>query len=477
MFLPASASLPILPPPFTSILSAHDPSSLNNGHDQFSTSQPSPRRPNSHLPHPSSLRNPNSLQNLLLDEVAISSRKTAISTYGYSWLRPAGVAKTMLGRREEDAEREELERQMREQEEMEQEMERGEELARQTRLREQQGQGGPAQGEEVEQRDLDDEIPDANVVPMQHGDDGERRGDADLDDEIPDADAENSFGDEDDDVEGETGITDEVEHTNLGEGDTSRPTATQVGYRGNQHPTTRQLRGQEAQATQQAFLRRRDQEQAEQEALANAMLDEDEQALADRDLDTELPTEDENGMPIRDLDDDVPEADDDEEIGEGEWQHTDTELDEDESGMMLMEDEGDVSMDMSVGGGRRSVSGNVAAATTGAGTVFATPGSSMIQTPTTGDTRSGGRGWLGRRSLSGRGRTGNLFAGIIGRGTRGGAGIGSPQAPTLIPPQIEPDGTQETALGHGQQPQPQPRRRSGRSGLGSETRSARESLD
>ncbi|ERF77088.1 hypothetical protein EPUS_06306 [Endocarpon pusillum Z07020] len=511
MFLPASSSLPLLPPPFTSILSTHYPSSPANTHDQYSNNQPSQRRSNLHQSNPSSLRNPNSLHSLLVDESVIASRKAAISTYGYSWLRPAGVAKTMLGRREEEAEREELERQMREQEEMEAEIERGEQLARQGRLRGEQllegegeGEGEGAGAEGVGQRNLDDDIPDADEgLPTQQENGGEAQedaGDVDLDDEIPDADADdadNSLLEDDSNVEGETGITDEVELTNIRETDTLprlAPTTTRPAP-GTQNrgalpsPTvTQQTTPQARQAIHQAYLRRREleQQQAEQEALAHAMLDEDEQALAERDLDAEIPDEDldenEIGIQAPDLDDDIPEADDDG-IGEGEWQHTDTELEEDESAVaMLMEDDegGDVSMEMSVidggggGGGRRSVAGNVLA------TPASLEGSSMLHTPpTTGDVGSGARGWLNRTSIPGRGGAGNLFARITGSGRGGGSGSGSPQAPaTRLQPQTEGTSVQEQGQGQGQgQGLQQVRRRSGRHGLRRENRSVRDSLD
>jgi hypothetical protein len=354
---------------------------------------------------------------------------------------------------------------MREQEEMEMEMERGEEMARQARIREQQQQND---GEEVGQRDLDEDIPDADERPAPH-----EHEDPDLDDDIPDAEADGAFDHEDTDIEGETGITDEVGHTTLADDDNpvahlAPTTLPPPSTRTAPNPNTTQLRSREAQAAHQAFLLRRSRDQAEQEALANTMLDEDEQALADRDLDADIPNEDENGIEARDLDDDVPEADDDIGADQGEWQHTDTELEEDESGMMLMEDEGDISMDMSVVDvARRSLSGNAAGARN---SMLATPAgeaSSMLHTPATGNIGSASRSWLSRRSLSGRDRTGNLFAGIIGRGS--GSGIGSPHAPTLIQPQPEEQEREEA--------QQQQRRRSGRSGFGRENRSVRESLD
>lgn len=410
----------------------------------------------------------------------------------------------MLGRREEEAEREELERQMREQEEMELEIERGgEEVARQARLRElqqqqqeQQGVGVGAGGEETGQRDLDDEIPDATAQHELDGD-GDGDGEEDLDDDVPDAD--NPFLESDDNVEGETGITDEVEHTNLEEGDNNlspQPAAATStiaappGNRGAQILNPQQLR------PQAPAYHHHDQEQVEQEALLTAMLAEDEQALADRDLDADIPTlDDEDELDTRNLDDDVPEADDDE-IGEGEWQHTDTELEEDESGMMLMEDEGDVSMDMSVVEGRRSVSGLLAAAAAAAAgggggsrrSMLSTPaaegGSSMLHlhTPTSGDGGGAlgvGRSWLSRQSLSTRERTGNLFAGIMGRGSTAGSGGGSPQAPMAqTHGQMGGGHAQELEQGQQQQQQQQQQlRRSGRRGLGRENRSTRESLD
>ncbi len=391
---------------------------------------------------------------------------------------------------------------------MEAEIERGEELARQARLREEQlpeGEGAGAGG--VEQRNLDDDIPDADEGPPTQqenvGEADEDVGDADLDDDIPDAeDADNSLLEEDSNVEGETGITDEVELTNIRDADTlPRPAPTTTRPVPGTHnrgappnPTlTQPITPQTTQAMHQILLRRREleeqqrqqqQQQAEQEALANAMLDEDEQALADRDLDAEIPDEDidENDFSIQapDLDDDIPEADDDE-IGEGEWQHTDTELEEDDSAVaMLMDDEGeeggDVSMDMSIidGGGRRSIAGNVLA------TPATLEGSSLLlHTPaTTGDVGSGTRGWLNRRSLSGTGRAGNLFARFTGTGSGsgresgGGSGSGTASPAARVQPQMA--GTSAQELGQQQQ---QVRRRSGRHGLRRENRSVRDSLD
>ena len=206
----------------------------------------------------------------------------AIQMYGYSWLRPPGCSKTMLGRREEEVEKEEVERQLREAEEGEERAMMMEEMSRQQQLQE-----AAARGEEgaEEDRDLDEEIPDADPDQMD--------GDEDLDDELPEADDNTNIAY----TEGETGITDDVEHTNLGD----------AAYVVN--------------------------EDDDQEVLANVMLDEDEQGMAERDLDEEIPDVAPRDEIERDQDDVVPEAADNNDA-EGEWQHTDTELEEEDESRM-----------------------------------------------------------------------------------------------------------------------------------------------
>lgn len=49
----------------------------------------------------------NSLSSLQLEERALHARKNNIASFGYSWIKPAGCSKTMLGMKEEEAEREE----------------------------------------------------------------------------------------------------------------------------------------------------------------------------------------------------------------------------------------------------------------------------------------------------------------------------------------------------------------------------------
>ena len=262
----------------------------------------------------------------------------------------------MLGRREEEAEREEVERQLREVEEQEAMALASEEEARRQAVIE--------RGEVQEQgeRDLDEEIPDADEIG-ENAEDEER----DMDDDVPEADDMDrtnlTFGATATEHlrEGETGITDDVEGTNLGE---ARPAVSSV-------------------------FREFDPE--EQEALANEMLDEDEQGMAERDLDDDVPEA--GGMGERNLDDDVPEADD-----QGEWQHTDTEeepMDDDEEG---------AGMDIS------NLDQSSLQQTHGI-----TPGQSSIamdgQTPDGVSTTGSGRRWFSggaRRNLFGRG-TGNLF--------------------------------------------------------------------
>jgi hypothetical protein len=317
----------------------------------------------------------------------------------------------MLGRREEEVEREEVERQLREVEEQEALALAGEEEARRRSMMAR----GEVQGEG--ERDLDDEIPDAEQLAhaAEREDDAER----DMDDDVPDADdgdrTNMTFGNTttttDLILEGDTGITDDVEGASLG--DPSRPVLNAM------------IRAMAGDGTSFAEFDTR-----EQEALANAMLDEDEQGMAERDLDDDVPNAGDVGE--RDLDDDVPEADG---ADEGEWQHTDTEeegMDEDESGMDISNlDQGAFVRTQGVTPGQRSA---------------AMPG-----TADSADSSGSGRRWFAggaRRNLFGRG-TGNLFG--------------------LTPPQQQQQQPDSEQLSDGRAP-----RRSGR--FGRENR-ARDSLD
>lgn len=242
----------------------------------------------------------------------------AIAMYGYSWLKPAGCVKTMLGRREEEVEREEVERQLREVEMQERLAVEAEEQERLAALREQAEAGGEmTEGD----RDLDDEIPEApEGEEMDELEDDGMGGD--LDDEIPEAEddelqEEDLDGDDDDvnqeqwvydtrregesDEEGETGITDEMGQTRI-----------------RAEPARTRPRGI---SESEYYVDERD-----AEALANAMLDEDEMGEMgfEEDADGQGMGEGE-----RDLDDDVPEADES-------WEHTDSELEDSEMDISIL---------------------------------------------------------------------------------------------------------------------------------------------
>ncbi|KAJ5595870.1 hypothetical protein N7450_002328 [Penicillium hetheringtonii] len=125
----------------------------------------------------------NSLAALAAEERALRVRKQNIATYGSSWIRPAGCAKTMQGMKEEEAEREEAL------------------AAAQTEMGAIDGEGimeddlGMTQGEEDDEegmeRDLDEDIPEAEEGLVEEGEEGEDIGDEegymerDLDEDIP----------------------------------------------------------------------------------------------------------------------------------------------------------------------------------------------------------------------------------------------------------------------------------------------------
>jgi Apc15p protein len=398
-----SMSLPLLPPPPTSLLPAITPWTPDHS---FNASPPNLRRPGQHNhqhgTRPSSVHHvaasKHSLAALVQDEHIIAQRKLAIAMFGYSWLKPAGCTKTMLGRREEELEREESERQLAEVEREERVRAEMEEMERVERLRAQADRMDDGGAPGVEERDLDGDVPDMDAEEEMEGDEEEvedEEDEGDLDDEIPDADLSFRYDtrieddtDEGGEGEGETGITDDVEASHLHSG----------GRGQNRHSPSRANRGRPSWAESRPW-----DHDPDAEALANAMLDEDELGEAERDLDDEIP--DAAMGAERDLDDDVPEAED-----EDEWQHTDTELDlELESSGMVDESAMDIS-----GLGvqtrsqtRRRSSGIVA------GNVMS------VHTPATAQSGGGGgrMSWLAsasaRRNLFGRGTVGG---GLFGRG-------------------------------------------------------------
>lgn len=209
----------------------------------------------------------NTLSALLVEERALRARKQNIASFGYSWIKPAGCAKTMLGMKEEEAEREEA-------------------LA--------------AAATEMNAVDGDGMMDDEMGMGGEGEEDEEQGMERDLDDEIPDADAEGLV------EEGEEGL----EEDGIGEeeGYMERDLDDDIpeGYPDDDY---------------------------DQEGLYE---DEDENFDNQPDLDAEIPVAEGEGMSEgmgRDLDDDVPEAAEDGSEQEGEWQHTDTEeelSDEDE---------------------------------------------------------------------------------------------------------------------------------------------------
>ncbi|KAJ5984368.1 hypothetical protein N7481_006467 [Penicillium waksmanii] len=201
----------------------------------------------------------NSLSALQVEERALRLRKQNIASFGYSWIRPAGCVKTMLGMKEEEAEREEAL------------------AAAQTEMGAIDGEGimedelGLTQDEEGQgegmERDLDDEIPNADDAEEDIGDE-EGYMERDLDDDIPEG------YPEDDDYDDSGLYEEEIDEDfdNQPDLDADVPSAD--------------------------------------EGFQSIMTGSD--------------------GPSRDLDDDIPDAAENGSEQEGEWQHTDTEDEEDD---------------------------------------------------------------------------------------------------------------------------------------------------
>jgi len=326
-------SLPLLPPPPSSLLPPLNPSAG----ETFSTHHLSGPQilPHQHPPQHGRRTKPqlnarSSLAMLAADERTIAQRKMAIAMYGYSWLKPAGCAKTMLGRREEEIEREEVERQLREVElqdrmAMEAEAEEQERQAREAA----EGEGPGTEGLAVGERDLDEDIPDADagngmVEEGEEADDVE----ADLDDEIPEADDDEDEDEEeeDDDDNSDNGDVEDLDADGVdgqwvydsrrepdtdedeGEGDVQMSRSHLAPFVPGTGPRRMGISGSEY-----------DVDEREAEELANAMLDEEEM------------------QGERDLDDEVPEA---EEGEEETWEHTDSELEESEMDISILPAQG-----------------------------------------------------------------------------------------------------------------------------------------
>ena len=246
----------------------------------------------------------------------------AIAMYGYSWLKPAGCPKTMLGRREEEVEREEVDRQLREVEMQERMAMEADEQERIARMRE--------TGEVEEGRDLDEDIPDADEDVDEgeefDSDEGDVAREApvedeeglavDLDDEIPDAD-DLDTEEEDDEALSPAGADGGWVYDTRREPDTDDE--EQLPREQLPRRVPQYMRPNPYGVVRASDIGNRspgydyDYDEREAEDLADEMLDEDE------------------GHAQQDLDDDVPEADEDQS-----WEHTDTELEESEMDISIL---------------------------------------------------------------------------------------------------------------------------------------------
>ncbi|CAG8906908.1 unnamed protein product [Penicillium egyptiacum] len=130
----------------------------------------------------------NTIATLAAEERSLRARKLNIASFGYSWIKPAGCAKTMLGMKEEEAEREEaLQAAAAEMEAAE-----GEGIMDDMGM-----QRGEVEEDEGMERDLDDDIPNAEEEAsglIEEGEEGLEEDDIgeegeymerDLDDDIP----------------------------------------------------------------------------------------------------------------------------------------------------------------------------------------------------------------------------------------------------------------------------------------------------
>ncbi|OCT52512.1 hypothetical protein CLCR_09726 [Cladophialophora carrionii] len=336
MFL--STSLPLLPPPPSSLFPP-----ITAPSSDAPTSTPAAHHHHHHRrqKHNAAYNARNStLLALSTDERTVSQRKMAIAMYGYSWLKPAGCAKTMLGRREEEVEREEVERQLREvelQERLALETEEQERMARAQEL-----------GEGEEGRDLDEDIPDADdpdpdadyeseeeeeeeeeedgAVEEGEDEDGMEMGmAADLDDEIPDADDQEAEDDGEplSPVGADGGwVYDTRREPDTDDEDQLPQPLPPPRHRDRGHARHTTVAGVQVPLSGSEY----DYDERDAEALANAMLDGDDMYEADVHGPGRSTLSGD-----RDLDDDVPDADDDQA-----WEHTDTELEESEMDISIL---------------------------------------------------------------------------------------------------------------------------------------------
>jgi hypothetical protein len=221
----------------------------NNHIDDSSTSPPNPsqRRPTSHHGHPHHHHHARSSTSALLasltqDENTIEQRKLNVRRFGAGWIRPPGVQKTLQATQDEQLEKDEQEM-----------MQRREQVMLDLAAAQQDAANAEAREQAEEMNDEDDE------------------GQRDLDDEVPEAESEVSSSDE----EGSNSNSEE-------ENDAS----TTVPFNEDSF-----IEGSMLEAEVSHML------EMEEAEMAGVLQDE------------------------RDLDDDVPEA--------GEYEHTDSELEDD----------------------------------------------------------------------------------------------------------------------------------------------------
>ncbi|KAF2855304.1 hypothetical protein T440DRAFT_464571 [Plenodomus tracheiphilus IPT5] len=173
-------SLPMIAPrPDASLWPSHrnshtafDDSSSHSPPNGNSNSQ---RRPTSHhgAHHSHARASTAFLTALTNDENMIEQRKQNVRRFGAGWLRPPGVAKTLQAMKDEELEKEEQEM-MQRREQVMMDLSAAQQEAANAEQRE---QGEQMEGQEDEERDLDDEVPEAEASDS----DASRSADSDSD--------------------------------------------------------------------------------------------------------------------------------------------------------------------------------------------------------------------------------------------------------------------------------------------------------
>ncbi|KAF2033449.1 hypothetical protein EK21DRAFT_108918 [Setomelanomma holmii] len=154
-------SLPMIPPRADSSLwpsHGHNNNSYTDDHASTSPPNDSHRRPTSHHgPHHRSHAHQSALlASLTHDENTIEQRKLNVCRFGSGWIRPPGVPKTLQAMKDEELEREEQEM-MQRREQVMLDLAAAQQDAANAEAREQHD----GEVEENEERDLDDDVPEA----------------------------------------------------------------------------------------------------------------------------------------------------------------------------------------------------------------------------------------------------------------------------------------------------------------------------